>query len=74
MTLPPEESLSKDEIVLICVHCISGTCVHEHISPLLGEHPSIVNIYILLLRNLLVLKVAVMSSKYKKDIYCTINC
>ena len=29
---------------LICVHCISGTCVHEHISPLLGEHPCIVNI------------------------------
>ena len=30
--------------VLICVHCISGTCVHEHISPLLGEHRCIVNI------------------------------
>ena len=36
--------LSKDETVLICVHCILGTCVHEHISPLLGEHPRIVNI------------------------------
>ena len=36
MTLPPDKSLSKDEIVLICVHCISGTCVHVHISPLLG--------------------------------------
>ena len=34
--LPPDES-SKDKTVLICVHCISGTCVHEHISPLLGE-------------------------------------
>ena len=46
MTLPPDETLSKDEIVLICVHCISGTCVHEHISPLLGEHPRIVNIFL----------------------------
>ena len=24
----------------------SGTCVHEHISPLLGEHPHIVNIFL----------------------------
>ena len=31
MALPPDESLSKDKTVLICVHCISGTCVHEHI-------------------------------------------
>ena len=32
------------QTVLIGVHCISGTshCVHEHISPLLGEHPCIV--------------------------------
>ena len=36
--------LSKDETVLICVHCVSGTCVHGHISPILGEHPCIVNI------------------------------
>ena len=29
------------------VYCISGTsCVHEHISPLLGEHPCIVNIFL----------------------------
>ena len=42
MALPPDESLSKDETVLICT---SGTsCLHEHISPLLGEHPRIVNI------------------------------
>ena len=34
------------QTVLICVHCISGTCVHEHISPLLGEHPCIVNIFL----------------------------
>ena len=38
--------LSKDETVLICVHGISGTRVHEHISPLLGEHPRIVNIFL----------------------------
>ena len=43
--MPPDESLNKDETVLICVHCISGTCVHEHISPLLGEHPCIENIF-----------------------------
>ena len=36
--------LSKDETVLMSVHCSSGTCLHEHISPLLGEHPCIVNI------------------------------
>ena len=39
-------SLSKDETVLISVHCSSGTCVHEHISPLLGEHLRIVNIFL----------------------------
>ena len=47
IALPPDESLtSKDGTVLICVHCIAGTtsCVHEHISPLLGEHLCIVNI------------------------------
>ena len=33
--------------VLICVQCCnSGICVHEHISPLLGEHPRIVNIFL----------------------------
>ena len=37
---------SKDETVLIFVHCSSGTCRHEHISPLLGEHPRIVNIFL----------------------------
>ena len=45
IALPPDESLtSKDGTVLICVHCIAGTtsCVHEHISPLLGEHLCIV--------------------------------
>ena len=49
MALPPDESLaSKDGTVLICVHCIAGTmsCVHEHISPLLGEHLCIVNIFL----------------------------
>ena len=58
MALPPDESqhvepnvascegtFSKDETVLISVHCSSGTCLHEHISPLLGEHPGIVNIF-----------------------------
>ena len=46
MALPPDESLtSKDGTVLICVHCIAGTCVHEHMSPLLGEHLCIVNIF-----------------------------
>ena len=44
MAVPPDESLSKDETVLMSVHCSSGTCLHEHISPLLGEHPCIVNI------------------------------
>ena len=46
LALPPDESLSKDETVFMGgpVHCSSGTCVHEHISPLLGEHPRIVNI------------------------------
>ena len=29
----------KKNTVLISVHCSSGTCLHEHISPLLGEHP-----------------------------------
>ena len=38
--------MSKDETVLIRVQCISGTCVHEHISPLLGEHLRIVNIFL----------------------------
>ena len=46
MALPPDESLSQDKTVLICVHCISGTCVHEHISPLLGEHLCILNIFL----------------------------
>ena len=32
------------ETVLIWLAYMSGTCVHEHISPLLGEHPCIVNI------------------------------
>ena len=46
MALPPDESLtSKDGTVLICVHCIAGTCVHEHITPLLGEHLCIVNFF-----------------------------
>ena len=48
MALPPDESLtSKDGTVLKCVHCIAGTmsCLHEHISPLLGEHLCIVNIF-----------------------------
>ena len=44
MALPPDESRSKNEPVLPCVHCISGTCIYEHISPLLGEHLCIVNI------------------------------
>ena len=45
MALPSDEFLiSKDGTVLICVRCIAGTCVHEHISPLLGEHLCIVNI------------------------------
>ena len=45
MVLPPDESLtSKDGTVLIGVHCIASKCVHEHISPLLGEHLCIVNI------------------------------
>ena len=26
----------------MCIHCISGTCVQEHTSPLLGEHLRIV--------------------------------
>ena len=38
MGVQRDESLSKDETVLICVHCISRKCEHEHISPLLGEH------------------------------------
>ena len=39
MALPPDESLNcKGGTVLICVQYIAGTCVHEHISPLLGEH------------------------------------
>ena len=47
MALPPDESLnSKDGTILICVHCIAGTCVHEHMSPLLGEHLCIVNIFL----------------------------
>ena len=47
MALPADESLtSNDGTVLICVHCIAGTCVHEHISPLLGEHLCIVNIFL----------------------------
>ena len=37
---------SKDETVLIFVHCSSGTCPPEHIPPLLGEHPRIVNIFL----------------------------
>ena len=46
MALPPDESLtSKDGTILICVYCIAGTCVHEHMSPLLGEHLCIVNIF-----------------------------
>ena len=45
MPLPPDESLTcKEGTILICVHYIAGTCVHEHISPLFGEHLSIVNI------------------------------
>ena len=47
IALPPDESLtSKDGTVLICIHCIADTtsCVHEHISPLLGEHLCIVNV------------------------------
>ena len=46
MALPPDESLtSKEGTALICVHCIAGTCVHENISPLLGEHLCIVNTF-----------------------------
>ena len=45
MDLPSDESLSKDETVLRSLHCSSGTCLHEHISPLLGEHPRIVNFF-----------------------------
>ena len=30
--------------IMHTVHCTSVTCVHEHISPLLGENPGIVNI------------------------------
>ena len=44
MALPPDESLlAKNGTVLICVHCVAGTCVYEHIAPLLGEHLCIVN-------------------------------
>ena len=47
MALPPDESLtSKDGTILICAYCIAGTCVHEHMSPLLGEHLCIVNIFL----------------------------
>ena len=47
MALPPDESLSsKDGTVLICVHFIAGTCVHEHISLLLGEQLCIVKHYL----------------------------
>ena len=43
MALPPDESLTiQDGTVLICVQSIAGTCVHEHISPRLGEHLCIV--------------------------------
>ena len=45
MALPTDESLKQGRNSFNThVHCISGTCVHEHISPLLGEHPRIVNI------------------------------
>ena len=46
MALPSDESLkSKDETVLIIyVYIVIQASVHEHISPLLGEHPCIVNI------------------------------
>ena len=39
--------VKSQKSVLICVNCILGTCMHEHISPLLGEHPRIVNIYVI---------------------------
>ena len=44
MALPPDEFLKQGRNSFNMCTCISGTRVHEHISPLLGEHPLIVNI------------------------------
>ncbi len=44
MALPPNESLTSKDGTVFSV--LQAQCVHEHISPLLGEHLGIVNIFL----------------------------